>query len=113
MDVYPNAKVPFSQSMIKLGKDGKRIISYYVKDNEEKEKIMIKKEEFCYNYCHSKPFIHYNPWKFSNHIINEFNRPLADKIHSFATYRNKQYIAKPFRRPKIYGDYFDKKIYIQ
>ena len=50
--------------------------------------MMKEKEEYIYNYCHSKPFIYYNPWKFSNHIINEFNRSPADKIHSFATIYN-------------------------
>ena len=64
-------------------------------------------------YYHSKPHYEFNPWKFSNHIIKEFNRPPADKIHIFCSdIKDKpKYITKPFRRPKIYGDYFEKNIF--
>ena len=98
---------------VKLGKIGKRIISYYIKNNNKNEKIMREKDDFLYNYYHSKPFFEYNPWKFSNHIIKEFSIAPIDKINSYSldVKTKPKYMVKPFRRPKIYSDYFDKKVY--
>ena len=110
---YPNIKKSMYESTLNLGKNGKRIILKYLKDNEKREKICKEKEEFIRNYCHSKPPIECNTWKYSNHIIKEFSRPPVDKVHSFAI-RNTakpKYMTKPFRRPKDNGDYFDKNIY--
>ena len=112
LNKFPNIKSSLPSS-VKLGKLGKKIISYYIKDNEEKEKIMNQKDDYIYKYFHSKPYIEYNKWKFSNHIINEFSRSPSDKIHSFSSEikEKPKYLAKPFRRPKIYGDYLDKNIF--
>lgn len=109
---YPNIKTSIDASTINLGKNGKRIISKFMNDNEDKEKIIKEKEDFIYKYIHSKPPLEYNTWKFSNHIIKEFSRCPADKVHSFAAEIKPKpsYLAKPFRRPKEYGDYFDKNI---
>ena len=55
---YPNIKLSFSPSSVKLGKSGKKIISYYIKDNNEKEKIMKEKDDYIYKYLfNSKMFI--------------------------------------------------------
>ena len=84
-----------------------------MKDNEEKERIMKEKNDFIYKYYHSKPPLECNSWKFSNHIIKEFSVFPGDKVYSFAKPMDPQpkYMTKPFRRPKIYGDYFDKNVF--
>ena len=75
--------------------------------------MMKEKDDYIYKYYHSKPYYEINHWKFSTHIIKEFSRPSADKIHAFsAEIKVKpKYMAKPFRRPKIYSDYFDKNLF--
>ena len=113
LNKYPNIKKSVYASTLDLGKNGKRIITKYMKDNEKKEKIFKEKEAFLYKFYHSKPPLQCNSWKFSNHIIKEFSIPPGDKIYSFAK-ENKpkpKYMAKPFRRPKDCGDYFDKNIF--
>ena len=75
--------------------------------------MMKEKDEYIYKYYHSKPYYERNQRKFSNNIIKEFSRPPADKIHIFSveTKAQPKYMTKPFRRPKIYGDYFDKNLF--
>ena len=109
---YPNIKQSKKASTIDLGKMGKRIILKYIKNNEEKEKIIEEKKDYIYKYLHSKPPVKYNPWKFSNHVIEEFCRTPVDKVYSFSHLMEPtpKYMTKPFRRPKIYGDYFDNNI---
>ena len=109
---YPNIKTSIYASTLNLGKTGKKLISKYMEDNEKNEKIFKEKEDFINKYYLSKPSLEYNTWKFSNHIIKEFSRPSIDKIHSFAKEikPNPKYMAKPFRRPKDNGDYFDKNL---
>ena len=84
-----------------------------MKINDDREKILKEKDDLMYNYLHSKPPVKYNPWKFSNRIIKEFSRCPSDKVHSFAKDKlpKPNYLAEPFRRPKIYGDYFAKNVY--
>ena len=110
---YPNIRSSLTPPNVKLGKIGKRIISYYIKNNNKNEKIMNEKDEYLYKYYHSKPYFESNPWKFSNHIIKEFNKVIIDKINSYSldVQEKPKYMVKPFRRPKIYGDYFDKNVY--
>jgi hypothetical protein len=110
---YPNIRSSLTPPNVKLGKIGKRIISYYIKNNNKNVKIMREKDDFLYNYYHSKPFFGFNPWKFSNHIIKEFSRVPIDKINSYSleVKTKPKYMVKPFRRPKIYSDYFDKNVY--
>ena len=112
---YPNIRASLTPPPpnVKLGKIGKRIISYYIKNNNKNEKIMREKDDFLYNYYHSKPFFERNPWKFSNHIIKEFSIAPTDKINSYSIdiKIKPKYMVKPFRRPKIYSDYFDKNVY--
>ena len=109
----PNIKKSLYDSTLNLGKFGKKMILKNIKNYEKKEKIFKEKENFIYNYCHSKPRVICNSWKFSNHIIKEFSRPPLDKIYSFAVddKSKPKYMTKPFRRPKDNGDYFDKNIY--
>ena len=110
---YPNIKTSIDATILDLGKNGKKIISKYMKDNEKNEKMFKEKEDFLYKFYHSKPPLECNTWKFSNHIIKEFSRPPCDKIHSFAKEikPNPKYMTKPFRRPKENGDYFDKNLF--
>ena len=110
---YPKIRSSLTPPNVKLGKIGKRIISYYIKNNNKNEKIMNEKDEYLYKYYHSKPYFESNPWKFSNHIIKEFNKVIIDKINSYSldVQEKPKYMVKPFRRPKIYGDYFDKNVY--
>ena len=109
IDKYPNIKKDIYTSILDLGKEGKRIISKYIKDNDEKEKKIKEKEDFIYKYFHSKPPVEYNPWKFSNHIIKEFCQTPVDNVHSFShpLEPKPKYMVKPFRRPKDNGDYFE------
>ena len=78
--------------------------------NDNKEKNLKEKDDYIYKYLHSKPSIVFNSWKYSNNIIKEFSRCPSDKVHSFALniQPKPNYLAEPFRRPKIYGDYFNK-----
>ena len=110
---YPNIRSSTTPPNVKLGKIGKRIIAYYIKNNNKNEKIMNEKDDYLYKYYHSKPYFESNPWKFSNHIIKEFNKVIIDKINSYSldVQEKPKYMVKPFRRPKIYGDYFDKNVY--
>ena len=109
---YPNIKQSFDSSILNLDKDGKKIISNNIKDNEEKEKKLKEKDNFIFKYLHSKPPVEYNPWKFSNHIIKHFSIAPVDNVYSFSNeFKPKpKNMLKPFRRPKDYGDYFDTNI---
>ena len=109
IDKYPNIKKDIYTSILDLGKEGKKIISKNIKDNDQKEKMTKEKEDFIYKYFHSKPPVEYNPWKFSNHIIKEFCKTPVDNVHSFSHKMEPKpkYMVKPFRRPKENGDYFE------
>ena len=74
---------------------------------------MKEKDDYLYKYYHSKPIFEINQWKSSAHSIKEFSRPDIDKIHSYSidVKPKPKYMTKPFRRPKIYSDYFNKKIF--
>ena len=74
---------------------------------------MKEKDDYLYKYYHSKPIFEINQWKSSAHSIKEFSRPDIDKIHSYSidVKPKPKYMTKPLRRPKIYSDYFDKKIF--
>ena len=112
IDKYPNIKNTLYSSIANLDKDGKRIISNNIKDNEKREKIFEEKDYDVYKYLHSRPPVEYNPWKFSNHIIKEFNKIPIDNVHFFTNeFKPKpKNMAIPFRRPKIYGDYFSQNL---
>ena len=45
---YPNIRSSLTPPNVKLGKIGKRIISYYNKNNNKNEKIMREKDDFLY-----------------------------------------------------------------
>lgn len=76
------------------------------------EKLLRKTEDNFFAYKHSKPPLELNTWKFSNHEIKIFSTPPLDKVHSFRVEKEPKpnYMTKPFKRPKIDGDYFDKHI---
>ena len=88
------------------------MITTSIKENKKVEKALIENENNFFEYLHSKPPLDLNKWKFSNHIIKQFSVPELDKIYSFRTDAppKPKYMTKPFRRPKIYGDYFYKRI---
>jgi hypothetical protein len=99
------------KNLSKLSELGRSIVSKFVKENQEKESQLKKKEEDIVAYKYSKPPPKYNPWKFSNHIINEFSTPTGDKIHSFKTEPKRKFlIQEPFKIPKRTGDNFEKSV---
>ena len=110
---YPNTKQSINESTLNLGRNGKRVILKFLKDNEKREKIIKEKEDFIYKYYYSRPPVDINPWRFSNHIIKEFSKSPVDKVHFFSHPLEPipKYLNKPFRRPKENGDYFDRNIY--
>ena len=83
-----------------------------MKKNKNKENILKENDNNVFKYMHSKPPLLLNKWKYSNHIIKNFSVPHVDKVYSFRVDKRPEpsYIAKPFRRPKDNGDYFDKNI---
>ena len=109
---HPNIDFSLNESIKNLAPYGRKLIKLFINENKKKEKQKEEQEENLYKYKHSKPPLLLNPWKFSNHIIEEFSRPKADVIHGFREKQKTkyQYNAEPFRRPKEIGDYFDKKI---
>ena len=109
---YPNSDRAITDVVNGLSKKGKRMITKFIENNKKKEKQLKLIENDFFKYMHSKPPLKLNNWKFSNHIIKEFSTPKLDKIYSFTveTKPEVKYMTKPFKRPKIYGDYFDKKI---
>ena len=108
----PNRERSLSEAVNGLTNDGKRMITQFIKENKKVEKALITNENNFFAYLHSKPPLELNKWKFSNHIIKQFSVPELDEIYSFRTDKppKPKYMTKPFRRPKIYGDYFDKNI---
>jgi len=113
LNIYPNTKKSLKESIGGLGKIGKNFIIKNIKNNLKMERMLKKKEELFNELYHSKKPVEYNPWKYSNHIINEFSTCPVDKIHTYAFRAKKisRYKIVPFKRTKIYGDYFDKNIY--
>lgn len=94
-----------------LSELGKNIITKFINENEEKTKSLRKKEEEIFKYKHSKHSVEFNSWKYNNHSLQEFSSIPADKVHSFKTIPKPKYlIQEPFRIPKIYGEYFEKRI---
>ena len=86
------------------------MMSKFIETNKQMENNLRTNEDNFFKYMHSKPPLELNKWKFSNHIINEFSTPRLDKVYSFRVDKSPppKYMTKPFRRPKIDGDYFDK-----
>ena len=101
-----------TEAIQNLAPSGKKLMKVFINENDKREQKMKDDEEKLYIYKHSKPPIQFNSWKFSNHVIEEFNRPKADEIHGFREKEKTKYkfTVDPFRRPKEKGDYFDKHI---
>ena len=109
---YPNREKNIDESVKGLTLAGKTMMTKFIETNKKMENALRTNEKNFFIYMHSKPPLELNKWKFSNHIINEFSTPKLDKIYSFRVDKKlaPKYMTKPFRRPKIYGDYFDKNI---
>ena len=109
---YPNREKNIDKSVKGLTLAGKTMMTKFIETNKKIENALRTNEKNFFIYKHSKPPLELNKWKFSNHIINEFSTPKLDKIYSFRVDKKlaPKYMTKPFRRPKIYGDYFDKNI---
>ncbi len=100
-------------NMNTMGNLGRSIIEKFVSDNKIRETKLLSKEEEIEKFRVSKPTPQFNPWKFSNHIIEEFSKFPADKIHSYKKYPKEKFlITEPFRIPKKEGDYFESKLKI-
>ena len=96
-----------NKDLSKLSTYGDKLIKKFIKENNNREKTLRKKEEELWEYRHSKPPLNINPWKPANHVITEFSVPPGDKIHSFRVEKKKPFlIQEPFRIPKKDGDYF-------
>ena len=109
---YPNREKNIDELVKGLTLAGKTMMTKFIETNKKIENALRTNEKNFFIYMHSKPPLELNKWKFSNHIINEFSTPKLDKIYSFRVDKKlaPKYMTKPFRRPKIYGDYFDKNI---
>jgi len=104
------------KAMRGLSPDGKRMITSFIEQNKEREKVYSKKEQLLYEEAHNtkkskkdiKPF-----WKNGLHVIKYFGPPLIDKCYKFKAPPIPKYEINqpPFRRPKAEGDYIDKNIY--
>jgi hypothetical protein len=101
-----------SQTVADLTTSGKKMIKKFMETNKQLENSMRNNENNFFIYLHSKPPLQLNKWKFSNHVIEHFSVPKLDKVYSFRVDKTPKpkYMTKPFRRPKIDGDYFDKHI---
>ena len=101
-----------NEAIKNLTKPGKKIIAKFIEQHDKKEQKNREEEEKLYTYKHSKPPLKLNPWKFSNHVIEEFSRPKIDEVYTPKEMIKPkyQYTVDPFRRPGDYGDYFDKHI---
>jgi hypothetical protein len=112
LNKYPNNQFTIDDAVKNLAPYGKNLIRIFINENDKREQKQKIFEEKLYEFKHSKPPVYLNPWKFSNHVIEEFSRPKADEIYG---YREKKkvkyaYTVDPFRRPKDQGDLFDKHI---
>ena len=112
LNKFPNNQFTVDDAIKNLAPKGKKLIKLFINDHDKKEQKQKMEEEELYVFKHSKPPLNLNPWKFSNHVIEEFSRPKADEIYG---YREKKkvkyaYTVEPFRRPKEKGDLFDKHI---
>ena len=92
--------------------NGKNIIKTFINQSNKGEQRKRDEEERIFKYKHSKPPLRLNPWKFSNHVIEEFSRPKIDEIYKPKEQIKPKYLytVDPFRRPGDHGDYFDKHI---
>ena len=109
---FPNSKFTIDDATKNLAPYGQKLIKLFISDNDKKEQKQKINEEKLYAYKHSKPPLNLNPWKFSNHIIEEFSRPKVDEIYGYREKKKTKYAytVDPFRRPKEQGDLFDKHI---
>ena len=118
---------------------GKNIIEKFILQNKYKSNMMKKREEELYKAFHSKlpkrhsiDYRHIDSfnlnknkgeefkiknrpiWKWGYQSKNEFGPLLVDKEYIFDLPKNIKYSLNqpPFKRPKEYGDFFDKDIHI-
>lgn len=88
---------------------GKTIINKFINNNNSKIAESIKIDDQIYQYKHSKPPVELNTWKTIHQIGDYFSTPKADEVHSFKiSLKEKFKNQNPFKRPKIYGEYFNK-----
>ena len=109
---YPNIEKSLNETVKGLTFNGSKTLTKFIENNKMIEKELRANEENFFKYLHSKPPLNLNNWKFSNHIMEYFSVPKLDKVYSFRIDKSPKpkYMTKPFRRPKIDGDYFDKHI---
>ena len=112
LNKFPNTKFTIDDSVKNLSPSGKNLIKLFMSDYNKKEQKQKMKEEQLYAFKHSKPPVDLNPWKFSNHVIEEFSRPKVDEIYGYKEKKKTKYAytVDPFRRPKEQGDLFDRHI---
>ena len=109
---FPREKRNIIETTKNLTCPGKKILETFIRQNEKSERRQRDEEKRIFQYKHSRPPLKLNPWKFSNHIIEEFSRPKIDENYTpkEAIKPKYQYTVEPFHRPGDHGDYFDKHI---
>ena len=112
LNKFPNNQFTAEEAIQNLAPFGKKLIKIFIDENDKREQKQKSDEEKLYNYKHSKPPLNLNPWKFSNHVIEEFSRPKGDEVYGYREQKKTKYAytVEPFRRPKEQGDLFDKHI---
>ena len=109
---FPEEKINKTEAIKGLSSPGKKMMRTFISQFERTEQKIRDDEKKLFKYKHSKPPLKLNPWKYSNHVINEFSRPKIDEVYTpREEIRPKYtYTVEPFRRPGDHGDYFDKHI---
>lgn len=98
-----------SPKMNSLSELGNSIISKFIKDNEEKERLLLQKEEDIEKYKKSKHELDLNKWKYNNKFSKDFDKVKIDTVYYFKKDPKPNYLIKdPFKIPKKDGDYFEK-----
>lgn len=93
----------------KLSELGKNIITRFIKENQEQERLLKEKEEDLENYRKSKHELDLNKWKYNDHHGKEFEKMKIDEVYYFKKDPKPKYFIKdPFKIPKRDGDYFER-----
>jgi len=101
----------FGDNKGELGGVGKQIVEALISDHKKLETTLKEQEEMYNSMRKSKrePFI--STWKTSLHQKEYFTTYKADEVHSFSKTK-REHFSIPFRRTKMIGDFFEKRIKI-
>ena len=92
---------------------GKKIICNFIRDNEKKEKKILKQRDLLYEMKHSKHKENKFIWKPANHVNEQFSRYPIDNVLSYETGKSEvKLLSHPWKYNRMEGDYFDKDIHL-